>query len=176
MNKRSQQQGFTLIELIVVIVILGILAVTAAPKFIDFTDKADKSAILGLKGAIEGAMTVPYADAAINGVAETSGSTTASGTTIDTHYGYPRATAASLLAAMSISANTDLSGDYEYAIGATDPATLVIAASSKFAADADHATTADIIATGCYVTYTEASKDGTDPIEIATAVVTCVAD
>ena len=169
MNKVSQQQGFTLIELIVVIVILGILAVTAAPKFIDFTEKADESAIKGLKGAIEGAMTVTYSDAAINGVATTGGSSSAtSGTTVDTHFGYPRATADSLLAAMSISAAADLSADYVYVVNAGEtPNIITIAPSSKYG-DTAPANTDDIQDGGCYVTYSEATA-----ANIATAVVTC---
>ena len=154
MNKRSQQQGFTLIELIVVIVILGILAVTAAPKFIDFTDKADESAILGLKGAIEGAMTITYADAAINGV---TGEPTSSdqGTVVTTVYGYPAATELSLLATMSISAADDLTADYVYD---TDTGEMAIAPSSNFASDATISGISDITGSGCYVLYTEATS------------------
>lgn len=66
----KKQQGFTLIELIIVIVILGILAVTAAPKFFDFSSDARKSALQGLKAAMQGAAELSYAKAAINGEAK----------------------------------------------------------------------------------------------------------
>jgi MSHA pilin protein MshA len=43
MVSKSNQVGFTLIELIIVIVILGILAVVAAPRFIDISSDAHKA-------------------------------------------------------------------------------------------------------------------------------------
>ena len=63
----NQQKGFTLIELVVVIIILGILAVTAAPKFINLQSDARKSTLEGMKGALQGANTLLYSKAAIQG-------------------------------------------------------------------------------------------------------------
>lgn len=58
---RTQQKGFTLIELVVVIVILGILAATALPKFVDLTGDANQAATTGLAGAINGGDSINYA-------------------------------------------------------------------------------------------------------------------
>ncbi|MDP5145309.1 type II secretion system protein [Shewanella sp. ULN5] len=66
--KKGNNQGFTLIELVVVIIILGILAVTAAPKFINLQSDAYFSALQGLKAAINGSNTLIYSKAAIQGV------------------------------------------------------------------------------------------------------------
>jgi MSHA pilin protein MshA len=83
MQKKS---GFTLIELVVVIVILGILAVVAAPKFLNLQNDAKAAVINGLKGEMEGAISLTYSKAAILGI-EKEDSIIQDGITYS--YGYP---------------------------------------------------------------------------------------
>lgn len=52
MTIQSNQQGYTLIELVIVIIILGIIAATAIPKFIQLKKDARISSLQGIEAAL----------------------------------------------------------------------------------------------------------------------------
>ncbi len=150
----KRQGGFTLIELVVVIVILGILAVTAAPRFLNLQNDARQSALQGLKGALDGAAGIVYGKAAINGV-ETSSTPNTDVDGVNTIYGYPEATAEGIGAAV-----VGLTSDWAYAqaggvLVATFPTTAIPAGPGEASSPNSNAT---IIATECYVQYSQATN------------------
>jgi len=68
---KSQQSGFTLIELVMVIVILGILAATAIPKFINLEGEARQAAVEGIAGSLGAASAINYASRSVSASAGT---------------------------------------------------------------------------------------------------------
>lgn len=89
---KRQQEGFTLIELVMVIVILGILAAFALPRFADLGGDARTAAVQGIGSNIKSAAAIVHSAALVKGVASAaSGTVTLEGQTINLVYGYPGA-------------------------------------------------------------------------------------
>ncbi len=95
LKRRKNEEGFTLIELIMLIVILGIISAVAIPKFINLGDSAKLASARGVGSAINATLQARHADNLIN---------------------------ASPYAMVDVLTGTSFSGGLAYAAGAGDPA------------------------------------------------------
>ena len=64
----KNNQGFTLIELVMVILVLGILASTAVPKYFSMRSEAADASARGITIALRGTVSILYSQCSIKGV------------------------------------------------------------------------------------------------------------
>lgn len=63
----EDENGFTLIELIIVFVIIGVLTAIAVPKYTDMSHNAQAAQCKANQAAVEAATSIAYADSLIAG-------------------------------------------------------------------------------------------------------------
>ncbi|MCL1035615.1 type II secretion system GspH family protein [Shewanella submarina] len=86
---KRQQQGFSLIELVIVIVILGLLAATAIPRFLNVTDDAENASVDGVAGGLATAVGFVRAQWEVEGRNNDNVVLDGSRVTLDSRFGFP---------------------------------------------------------------------------------------
>ena len=154
---RTNQSGFTLIELVVVIVILGILSITALPKFINIQSDANAVVIKAAIGSMKSAVSLFKVKTIVSGVTfetdvEFSGikgsryqpwAATATATGFSTDYSSPP----EIFEGAGLNIN-----DWAYRIYILGD-THAVAATLKSVLNKDEPTVIEIQATNCYFNY-----------------------
>lgn len=169
MNGLKNNQGFTLIELVVVIVLLGILAVTAAPKFIDLQSDANTATLQAVKASMQSASSLIRGKSLIKGNEATAGIAIVSpvvaepfvvvnGDNVSVNFGYPASIAGAALqwSSFLLDINIDsTAGEFGISDTAISGSVIVFPFGST-----EHT---DTPAT-CYASYTQAVNANTPPV------------